>query len=67
MTVIPIFFANSPWRVSKVQISVTPINQFGSGNVQDIQRPATDGCRVIRGDGFRLPENPVPQTASDHQ
>ena len=42
-------------------------NQLGGGDVQDIQCPAADGRRVIRGDGFRLTENTMPQAAAGNQ
>ena len=42
-------------------------NQLRGGDVQDIQRPAANGCGVIRGDGFRFTENTMPQAAAGNQ
>jgi len=42
-------------------------NQLRGGDVQHIQRAATNGWRVIRGDGFRLAKNTMPQAAFDNQ
>ncbi len=35
--------------------------------MQDIQRPAANGWRVVCGDGFRFTENTMPQAAAGNQ